>query len=74
MNCWLETIYIQERRADIQREVEQYRQISQAQLGQSWFEQRMLSLGIWLVSVGERLCQRYKTAETPTTFISILQG
>jgi hypothetical protein len=34
----------------------------------------MLSLGIWLVSVGEHLCRRYETAETPTAFISILQG
>jgi len=74
MNYWRETIYVEERCADIRSEVERNRQMRQAQLGQSWFGQRMLSLGIWLVSVGERLCQRYKTTETPTTFVSILQG
>jgi hypothetical protein len=34
----------------------------------------MHSLGLWLVSVGGRLCRRYETAETRTAFISILQG
>ncbi len=74
MNYWLETVVTEERCADIRREVVRNRQIRQAQPGQSWFGQRMLSLGIWLVSVGERLRQRYDTNETRTDFISILQG
>lgn len=74
MNYWHETLFVEERCADIRREVARNRQIRQAQLGQGWFGQRMLSLGIWLVSVGEHLCRRYETAETPTAFISILQG
>jgi len=74
MNYWLETVYTEERCADIRREVIRNRQIRQAQGGRSWFGQRMLSLGIWLVSVGERLCRHYDTTEPPTAFLSILQG
>lgn len=74
MNFWHETVFVQERCADIRHEVDRYRQIRQAQLGQSWFGQRMLSLGLWLVSVGGSLCRRYETAETRTALVGSLQG
>jgi len=74
MNYWLETRLAEERWDDIRREIARNRQIRQAQSGQSWFGQRMLSLGIWLVSVGARLCQRYDMNENRTDFIGILQG
>ena len=71
MNYWLETLLAAERCAEIRREVASCRQARQAQPGRGWFGQRMLSLGLWLVVVGERLCQRYETAETQTALTGI---
>jgi len=67
MEYWhVTTIFVAERRADIRREVAFYRQMNQARPDVGWFGQSMLSLGFWLVAVGERLCQRYEISERKT--------
>jgi hypothetical protein len=67
MEYWhVTTVFVAERCADIRREVASYRQANQARTNVGWFEQRMLSLGLWLVAVGERLCQRYEVNERKT--------
>ena len=71
MNYWLETVFVIEHYADIRREVASYNLLRQAQPERNWFEQRMLYLGLWLVAVGERLCQRYETTGTRTALTSI---
>ena len=67
MEYWhFTTVFVAERCADIRREVASNRQANQARTNVGWFEQRMLSLGLWLVAVGERLCQRYEVNERKT--------
>ena len=67
MEYWhVTTIFVAERRADIRREVALFRLMNQARTDVGWFGQRMLSLGFWLVAVGERLCQRYEISERKT--------
>ena len=66
MDYWHVTVFVNERCADIQREVASFRQANQVQTNVGWFELRMLSLGLWLVAVGERLCQRYEIKERNT--------
>jgi hypothetical protein len=59
-------IFVAERCADIRREVESFRLMNQTRPDVGWFGHRMLSLGLWLVAVGERLCQRYDVSERKT--------
>ena len=66
MDYWHVNVFVPERCADIRREVASFRQRRQALPDVGWFGQRMLSLGLWLVSVGESLCQRYEVNETKT--------
>jgi len=71
MNYWPVEVYTAERCADIRREVASDHQMRSALSNTGWFEQRMLSLGLWLVIVGERLRQRYEICETNTSFNGI---
>ena len=71
MDYWHVNVFVPERCADIRREITAFRQVSQALPDVGWFGQRMLSLGMWLVAVGERLCQRYEVNETKTIFKGI---
>ena len=59
MDFWYVNVFVVERCADIRRDVAEYRQLQQALPDRGWFGQRMLLLGLWLVDVGESLCQRY---------------
>jgi hypothetical protein len=71
MNYWHVEVYVEERCADIQREVASLRQVRQATADIGWFEQRIFSLGLWLVAIGERLCQRYETTGTKASLMNI---
>ncbi len=71
MDFWLVNVFTVERCADIRREVTSFHQMSQALSDIGWFGQRMLSLALWLVAVGERLRQRYEMSETKTSFNGI---
>lgn len=64
MNYWVINAFVPERCADIRADVETHRQMHTAQPNSRWFEQRMLSLGLWLVVVGKLLQQRYEMRET----------
>jgi hypothetical protein len=66
MDYWQVNLFVDERCADIRREVDSFRLAGQAAPENGWFAQRMLSLGTWLVSVGEDLCQRYDMSKTET--------
>jgi len=63
---WHVEVFIVERCADIQREITSFRQTRQVLPDVGWFGKNMLSLGLWLVAIGERLCQRYEVSETKT--------
>ena len=73
MDYWLANVNViaTERCADIRREIATYHLSHSALSNTRWFEQRMLSLGLWLVAVGERLRQRYEISETKTSFTGI---
>jgi len=66
MDGWYISLLVAERCADIRRDVASFHQAQQAQPGIKWFSQRMLSLGLWLVAIGESLCQRYEMNERKT--------
>lgn len=70
MDYWIVNLFVEERCADIRREVESFRQARFAIPETGWFSQRMLSLGLWLVAVGKNLCQRYEISETNTALNS----
>ena len=60
MDYWQVNLFVEERCADIRREVAAFRLAQQVMPEPSWFAYGMLSLGLWLVAVGENLCRRYE--------------
>ena len=66
MDYWQVNLFVEERCADIRREIDAYRMTQQATPENGWFAQSMHSLGLWLVTIGEDLCQRYDMSKTKT--------
>lgn len=66
MDYWQMNLFVDERCADIRREIDAYRMARQATSENGWFAQSMLSLGFWLVTIGEDLCRRYDISKTKT--------